>query len=45
MVSVIITLAFQTVPQKWHDELNSNIWHVDVTGPQGVPYFKVTLNS
>ena len=21
------------------------IRHVDVTGPQGVPYFKVTLNS
>ena len=20
-------------------------WHVHVTGPQGVPYFKVTLNS
>ena len=21
------------------------IWHVDVTGTEGVPYFKVTLNS
>ena len=21
------------------------IWHVHVIGPQGVPYFKVTLNS
>ena len=36
--------SFQRVAQKWHDGLNSNL-HVHVTGPQGVPYFKVTLNS
>ena len=39
MVSVIVTLNFQTVSQKWLDELNSN-WHVDVTAPQGVPYLR-----
>ena len=36
--------VFQTVSQKQHDGL-MQIWHVDVTDPQGVPYFKVTLNS
>ena len=35
MVSVV-TLPSQTLSQKWH---------VDVTDTQGVPCFKVTLNS
>ena len=42
-VSVVI-LPFQKVSQKWFDGLNSNL-ALDVTGPQGMPYFKVTLNS
>ena len=43
MVSVI-TPTFQTVSQNgMMDEVQ--IWHVDVTGTQSVPCFKVTLNS
>ena len=36
--------CFQTVSRKWVDR-SIHIWHVVVTGIQGVSYFKVTLNS
>ena len=26
-------------------QVKSQIWHVGITGPQGVPYFKVTFNN
>ena len=38
MVSVIVTL----LKNGMLDEIQ--IWNVDVTDPQGVPFFKVTLN-
>ena len=44
MVSVIVTNPFQRVSQKWHDGLNSNL-ACACNGTQGVPNFKVTLNS
>ena len=44
MVSVVDTLPFQTVSK--NDIMDYiQIWHLGVTGPQGVPYLKVTLNS
>ena len=44
MVSVIVTLPLQTVSQNTMMDY-IQIWHVHLIGPQGVPYFKVTLNS
>ena len=43
MVSVVVTFPSQYLKNGMMDEIQ--IWHVDVTGTQGVPCFKVTLNS
>ena len=47
MVSIVFTLTFQTVSLGLTNGLTNSIqiWHVVVTGFQGVPCFKVTLNS
>ena len=42
-VSLSHFLPRQYLKNVMMDEIQS--WHVDVTGTQGVPYFKVTLNS
>ena len=44
---LISSLIFFVFEQYLKNELTDSIqiWHVVVTGFQGVPYFKVTLNS
>ena len=44
VVSLSSHFVFRTISQKWLVRL-IQIWHVDVTGPEGVLYSFVTLNS